>query len=319
MARFAAPRDRTTRLVTALALVAMAGGAYVMLRAVPEDGPGRAFALGAAGLLVVVAVLSWALAPSGFALEGGALVVLRPLRPIRIPIPAIRRVALLPAGALRGAVRLGGSGGLFGWYGRHRSRTLGAFRLYASRRDGLVLVDSADERFVLSPEPPGRFVEALLGRAGLEAPSGPLPLPAARPMSRGAKLGLAALVALVPLGIGAVVLGSMAWAPVGARLEADAVVVERRWAGAVELPLAGTTSARVLPAEELRGLRRTAGVALPGVAYGRFESDALGPFQLYAWRRGPLVLLETSTGKVALTPEEPGRFVAEVSARLAPR
>jgi hypothetical protein len=317
MARFAAPRDRTTRLTTAFGLLAIAGGAVILLRASP-DGAGRALAICAAGALVLVGALSWALAPSGFALEAGSLVVERPLRPIRIPIAGIRAVAPLPAGAMRGAIRLGGSGGLFGWYGRYRSGTLGAFRLYASRRDGLVLVD-AGERYVLSPDRPERFVEALRGRAGLEASPDPAALPPPRPLSRGTKLGIAALVALVPAAIGGILLASMAWSPVGAFVSPDAVVVQRRWVGSLELPLAEIGSARALPPEAMRGARRTAGVALPGVAYGRFRSDALGDFQLYAWRRGPAVLLETAGGKVVLTPEEPERFAAEVGARVERR
>ena len=52
------------------------------------------------------------------------------------------------------------------------------------------------------------------------------------------------------------------------------------------------------------------------VAFGRFRSSTLGDFQLYAWGRGPWVLLETDGGPVVLTPEEPARFLAEVRAGM---
>jgi hypothetical protein len=59
------------------------------------------------------------------------------------------------------------------------------------------------------------------------------------------------------------------------------------------------------------------GTSLPGgVAYGRFSSSALGTFQVYAWRGGPLVKLETADGPVVLTPDDPEAFLADVRARL---
>jgi hypothetical protein len=169
MSRFAAPRDRVVRVVSGLTSVAMVAGAAVLVASAPDE-PGSSLvrrALAAAILLGLL--LAWALAPTGFAIEGGAVTVERRLLRVRLPLASIRAVAPLGPRAISGALRLAGSGGLFGFYGAYRSRELGAFRLYASRRDGLVLLDTARGRFVVSPEPPARFVEELRGRAGLPA------------------------------------------------------------------------------------------------------------------------------------------------------
>ncbi len=45
------------------------------------------------------------------------------------------------------------------------SPTLGSYRLYATRTAGLVALDTARGRLVLSPEPPEGFVAALRLRA----------------------------------------------------------------------------------------------------------------------------------------------------------
>jgi hypothetical protein len=321
MPRFAAPWDRTLRVTTALVLVllaaALAALAWVVARAGAPAGIAGAVAL-LVGLLFAATVgATWALAPRAFAVEGGAIGVERPLRAIAIPVAAVRSAGLLPPGALRGALRLGGSAGLFGYYGRFWSRSLGAFRLYATRREGLVRIDTGDDRFVLSPGDPERFLAEVLARAPRAASPAGVPAPVRR-VSRRTKLALAAGIAIVPLAVGATLAASWAQAPVAARVSPEAVIVERRWTDAVEIPLARVRGAAVLSPAALRGLRRVAGYSGSDVHHGRFRSDALGEFQLYAWRRGPAVLLETSGRPVVLTPDDPDRFVAEVERALGP-
>jgi len=318
MPRFAAPWDRTLRVTTLVVVVLLAAVVGIIGVATVRAGAPAALVAGVAALVAAILGAAWSLAPRAFAVEASQVRIERPLRPIAIPVRSIRSAGLLPEGALRGALRLGGSGGLFGYYGRFWSRGLGAFRLYATRRDGLVWIDTPDERFVLSPDAPERFLEEVLARAPNVRDAGGAPAER-RPVGRRAKLGIAAAIAIVPLAVAAILGASWAWAPVGARVSPDAVVVERRWAGPVEIPLAEIRSAEVLPPEALRGARRVAGHSGGGVHYGRFQSEALGGFQLYAWRRGPAVLLETSDGRVVLTPEEPERFVAQVTETIAPR
>jgi len=117
--------------------------------------------------------------------------------------------------------------------------------------------------------------------------------------------------------VGGIFVSIHGFAPRGVRVTETAVVVERRWFGDVELPLAGVRSAEPLPPAARRGWTRTMGTSLPGgVAYGRFSSPVLGTFQVYAWRGGPMVRLETADGTVVLTPDDPDAFLADVRARL---
>ena len=320
--RFAAPWDRTLRVSTAvvgLALVAVAAF-LVRLGAATETTGATALTALVVAVLASTLGLAWALAPKGFSIEAGRLRVERPLLPIDVPLAAIRAAGALPDGTFRGSLRLAGSSGLFGYYGRFWNRRLGAFRAYATRRTGLVLVEAAAGRFVLSPEPPDRFLDALLSRspaASRAVPEAPL---APRPTPRGMKIGLALLAALAPLLMGGAALAVWAWSPRAARVEGGEIRIERKLAPAAVIPLPDVRRVERIPLVHGERLGRVAGTAVPGgVRYGHFRSSELGDVELYAWRPGPYVLLETSGGRVVVTPDDADGFVAAVRAALPRR
>jgi hypothetical protein len=138
-------------------------------------GPGADTARWASLLAPLIAVACWALGPKGLEIECGELRVRRNAwRPTSIPLAGIREIAVLPPGALRGAIRTFGVGGLFGYYGWFYKK--GAFRLWATRSDRLVEIVAAGRRVVVSPDEPARFVEGLLAsasRATLRQPGEP--------------------------------------------------------------------------------------------------------------------------------------------------
>jgi len=315
MPRFAAPWDRTLRVTTLVVVVLLAAVVGIIGVATVRAGAPAALVAGVAALVAAILGAAWSLAPRAFAVEASQVRIERPLRPIAIPVRSIRSAGLLPEGALRGALRLGGSGGLFGYYGRFWSRGLGAFRLYATRRDGLVWIDTPDERFVLSPDAPERFLEEVRAAAPGAARVEDVEALGRRPLPRRAKIEIAVAVAAVPVLVGAVLLASVAWAPVRADVSGTAVRIERRLARPVEIPLARVRAVEVLGAAG--GFRRVAGFQGPGISYGRFESEALGRFQLYDWGGASYVLLDTDDGRVVLTPDDPDGFVAAVRAGMA--
>jgi len=317
---FASPWDRTLRLSTALVgLVTAAVVAFVLVSVWPSLSEGASPGILAAAVLPLILVLVFALAPRGFRIAGGRLVVERLVLPVEIDLGGVRAVARLPEGALRGAIRLAGASGFCGYYGRYRSPTLGSFRLYATRTKDLVCLDTVRGRFILSPEPPDRFLEAVLARAPRAASVEQAELLRARPAGPSRWL-LPAVGVLGALGIAAAVFAvSWGMAPVRVGIEGDFVRVERRWAGPIDIPISSVHSAAPLTPEQRRGWVRTAGTALGPVAYGRFRGPALGSFRLYAWRRGGAVLLDTDEGRVVVTVEDPRTFVEEIEARVRAR
>lgn len=320
--RFALPWDRALRVSTALFVLLLLGVGLGVPLAVWRGAGGDPVALVAAlpaVLAVVVALpLAWALAPRALAVGGGVLRVERPLRPVEIPLQEVRAVARLRRAELGRLVRTAGSGGAFGHYGRYWSSRVGAVRLHATRRDDYVLVDADGARHLVTPDDPAAFVAALLRAAPRARPVAVEAL-APAPGGLGAGKLVLGILAAVALVTGGVLLAVAAWAPVSVTLEGDAVVVARRWAGPVTIALPRAPGAvRPLGRDELRGLRKRSGTTLGEARFGRFSSDALGPFQLHAPRWGPPWLLETPEGRVVVVPDDPEALERWVHAR-APR
>jgi hypothetical protein len=322
--RFEAPWDRQLLLGSAIlgsVMAALAAGVLALGLALSRGDLELLWPFLVGPVLIALVVAgAWLLAPRGFAIEGRDLVVLRPIRPVRIPLQEIRAVEPLPPEAVAFALRVGGNGGMFGYYGQFWNRRLGSFRMYATRRSGLVRVGTGREVFVLSPGDPEAFVDALLARApGARRGASDGPAASMRPAARRVLRALGIGMAGVALLVGVLFAGIWGFAPVAAEVAGRSVWVERRWASAVEIPLAGIHSAEVMAPQHGRRWARTGGTAMGPIRYGRFASRELGPFRLFAWRLGPYVLLETDQGRVVLTPDEPERFVATIRERLEAR
>jgi hypothetical protein len=314
--RYAAPWDRALRTSTGALLAVVAFAALVVLVVASKLGGVLVAALGGFALAVLagVALAGWALAPKGYEVAGGTLRVLRRLRPVTVPlagVTAVGRLAELRAG---GAVRIGGSAGFFGHYGHFWSRGLGAYRMYATRTHDLVLLDLPDDRLVLSPDAPERFLEEVRAAAPGALRVEDVEQLGRRPLPRRAKVELALAVGAVPVFVAAILAAAAAWQPVRADVAGASVRIERRLAGPVEIPLARVHGVELLGAAE--GFRRVAGFQGPGISYGRFETEALGEFQLYDWGGASYVMLETDGGRVVLTPDDPDGFVARVRAGM---
>jgi hypothetical protein len=317
--RFEARRDLRVSVTTTAVAVIFSIAAVALLWLAHGDPTAETVALCGALLLLGIQLVSFAYAPRGYVLEGSTVKVLRRVGPREIPLSRLRAAG--PVGPiLRGAVRLGGSSGLFGFFGRYWTRSLGMLHAYATRTDGLVQLDTPQGRFVLSPEPAERFLDEVLARApgALRVPAeGPH---ARHPISRRTWLGLGSLLLAPLLVLVAIVVGSFGWAPEGVTVDQGTITIARRWVGPVEIPIASVRQVEILGAGRIGRVRKLAGFVDPrGRAWGRFRSEPIGEFRLYMWRRGPWVLLDTEDGKVVLTPEEPERFVAELGAALPRR
>jgi hypothetical protein len=106
-------------------------------------------------------------------------------------------------------------------------------------------------------------------------------------------------------------------APVGVRVDADAVRILRHEGAPIVLPFATLEAVEVPP--HWGDVTRLNGHADSRVWYGRFRSSTVGDFDLHAWQRKTWVLLRTDRGSVVVTPDDAARFVEEVGAGLARR
>jgi hypothetical protein len=330
-------------LVAALVLPVLLG---------PRTGPVAWLLLAA----LAVTLPTWALAPRGLAVGGAQLLVeRRAWRPVRIPLSSIEEVGELPPGLARGSLRIGASGGAFGYYGRFRNAALGTYRMYATRTERLVLLRGGGATWLVSPDRPEAFVEAVLAvapRARRWSPEGagadgagalaetgmagattdPATATttgastgaagARRPggaagTSRGGRI-LRVVAMIAPVAALAGLGVTFARAPREVRLQGGEVVVERYLWSPRRIPLSTIRAAAVLPPEALEGARRVRGARVLGALYGTFESPALGRFEIEAPHTG-LVLLETAGGDVVVGVVDPERFRARVAAGLRSR
>jgi hypothetical protein len=153
-----APLNTVARLVTLMVFLMAAFFGFLAFR--QSDFP-----LYAAALIPLVIFITWGFSTRGYSLEDGKLVVHRPFISRRISLaPGLTAVPDPDAG--KGAVRVMGNGGLFGYYGTFRSGRLGTFSAHATDWKFGVVVRTGGKTYVLTPEEPEMFVTRLEETAG---------------------------------------------------------------------------------------------------------------------------------------------------------
>jgi hypothetical protein len=156
----AAPLERNARVVTALAALVAILAPMALLLAQPR---GLLVLVASPTLLVAVVALPLVLSPAGYAVGSGDLAVLRRgTRPLLFPLGSL--LAARPT-AMPRSLRMLGSGGMFGWWGRFANRDWGRFKAYATDRRRGVLLEWPGFKLFVSPEDPEAFCRAVLARS----------------------------------------------------------------------------------------------------------------------------------------------------------
>jgi hypothetical protein len=151
--------------ITAGVFAAIAAGEVLLIVAVfvaSEDPTVRSL-LGLAALLAagIFATVAW-FAPRGYVVRPDGIVVSRLAAPLVISYHRIREVRRIDNREMGFVMRVFGSGGFLGWFGRFVSKRLGEFHAYATNRQDLVLITKTNGRkIVISPHPPDAFVDAV--------------------------------------------------------------------------------------------------------------------------------------------------------------
>lgn len=112
------------------------------------------------GVLAALSIFVFALfAPRGYGVAVDGVTVFRWGPNVRIPLGEISEVAEVAPGR---SSRTFGVGGLFGFWGMFHSKSIGAFRAYITRKDGLLVIRrKAGAPIVLSPDDPAGFMTAV--------------------------------------------------------------------------------------------------------------------------------------------------------------
>ncbi|MEW5847759.1 MAG: PH domain-containing protein [Myxococcota bacterium] len=152
----------STMAVLALILAISVGVPCAMFLAKGVPAVAAWMTTGIMALTLMTLAVAWAMAPVALQLKGDELRVLR-----RWWSPTVFRLAdIVDASvgpSLRGrCLRVAGTGGFFGSYGLFWARSVGMFRLFATRCDPTVLISRRSGLpLMATPDEPERFVQAL--------------------------------------------------------------------------------------------------------------------------------------------------------------
>jgi hypothetical protein len=264
--------------------------------------------------------LCYAYSPTRYEIAGRYVIVKRLIGEVRIPLGGIRQMRLFNSADCRGCIRLWGSGGLFGYYGLFRTKTLGRSRWYVTNRKNRVVVVTGQETAVFSPDNLAGFQSAI--RAAVPVPETP---PAgAWPRARQSKSTPAWVFVLPGVTIGLVVAALVTCAVVYApgppkyTLTATSLSINDRFypvmlpATAVDLEHIRVVDISTDP--EWRPTERTNGFANSHYHSGWFRAANGSKVRMYWATARRLVLLPPKDDgvPVLLEIDQPDRFVEDV-------
>ena len=152
---FDAPWDNVLKFATTLVIAL-----FVWIAWMPPYEPEWIVLLKVVLPLAILGV-SWALAPAGYRLEGDELIVKRNLGETRIPLRGLKDARPLSRSEVRGTIRTFGVGGLFGYYGKFYSFSLGSQTWYVTDRSRIVLLETATRKYLVSPDNPEALISSI--------------------------------------------------------------------------------------------------------------------------------------------------------------
>ena len=151
--------DRTTKLVSSLTCLLLLSIAVKFW--FDEDGLWLPALISI--IFMVTFGLSYAWSPRQFETDAANITIRKMWQPIVIPRDTIIESRLLEADDIKGSIRLMGSGGLFGYYGKFNNSKLKTYNLQAGNRVNLVMIKTADKTYVLTPDNREDFLKDVQG------------------------------------------------------------------------------------------------------------------------------------------------------------
>lgn len=293
--------DRTTKIVSALvctllAVVVFATQSWIV-----------------AAVAVITITLGYAFSVQGYVTSGDSLQIRRLVGRVTVELDDLLEVRAASGEDVRGAIRLWGSGGLFGYYGLFRTSKLGVCNWYATDRSKLVVVRTSRQTVLVSPDDVGGFVAAMqcLAPASVDTVATPFTATVMRSQFR---------TVLVAIGIAlALVAGLMMYSPGSpdVKVTRDTLAISDHFYP-VTLQRANVDLAQVQVIDlksnkDWRPTLRTNGFANLNYRSGWFRVSGGKTVRLYQASSPRLVLLPPRTGTyVLLEVKDPDGFVSDL-------
>ena len=241
--------------------------------------------------------MTYAYSPKGYTVEHRSIVVRRRLvGPKSISLEGIREVRTADPGELRGAIRLWGNGGLFGYYGLFRTPKLGKSRWYLTTRRNAVVVVTESQTALFSPDDVEGFLATVAEAAPApQVPARPAPFDQA-PARGGRWIGsaIAVVVALAVIAILALAVTYSPGPPAYTLTPRSLTIHDRFYPVTVDAAAVDVDRIRVVDItgdSEWRPVERTNGFANSHYRSGWFRAGNGLKVRLYRAQANRLVLL----------------------------
>ncbi len=300
-----APFDRLTRVLSVAIVVlfaAVAGATRMWFPVV---------------LSVLVLILSFAWSPLSYEVSDGVLRIRRLIGWVEIPLANLREARRTRPDDLRGCVRVMGSGGLFGYYGKFRTVAHGMMSWYVTNRANQVLIVTAEKRVLVSPADVDGFLRRIGTGTGEAASMDASP-------ARRSRVLVWLQVAGLMLGLGAIVLGVLvsSYAPGAPKYTVstqDLTIEDRLFPVTVKREQVDLGQARVVDLRvdgEWKPVERESGFANGKYRAGRFRLANGVTVHFYQADSPRLVLLPGKGGAqgILVQVDDPNKFLGDLRA-----
>jgi hypothetical protein len=157
---FTCSYDRNTLLFSVIILVIMVAPT-VFISIMSQSVVSRIVSFFLITLNAIIIISVYLLLPLKYTLDHSYLTIKRPGPDVVISLKKIQHVGMVDDTLLRDSIRLLGNGGLGGFVGVYKNKTLGTYKSYRKRTDNIVLIETSSEKYILSPDDPLRFVNTV--------------------------------------------------------------------------------------------------------------------------------------------------------------
>jgi hypothetical protein len=305
--RFSVSYDTTTKVVSAVSCLVLLFGAVLVHN------------VAVACLAFAIFGLGYAYSPGEYVISARLITVKRFVGDVHIPLEEVREARALTKDDLRGCVRLWGSGGLFGYYGLFRTRTLGISSWYVTNRSQAVVVKTAAKTVVFSPDDKDGFLLAVKDAAPVTIGFSPVPFAEIQPSGSRIPFGV-----LIGAALAIVAVGFSLWAtryapgPPAYTLSHTTLTIHDRFypvtlqASAVDVAHIRVVSLAEEP--DWRPVARTNGFANSHYRSGWYRAANGSAMRLYQAGGSRLVLLPPNGPGVPVLyqAKQPDEFVREI-------
>jgi Bacterial PH domain len=303
---FSASYDRTTAITSAVVCLGLLAVIFAVHNLILTC------------LSIFVILLCFAYSPRGYAIADRSILVQRLVGPARIPLDEVREMRRATSDDFRGCIRLGGSGGLFGYYGLFSTTTLGRSTWYVTNRSNSVVVVTGTKTVLFSPDDPEAFLTTLRTYAPVTVSSAPFfPAPA---RSFGTLWKVVAItLALVGMGFGIAAFNYSPGVPSYTLTHESLTIHDRLYP--VTVPASGVDVANIRVVDlasdpDWRPTLRTNGFANSHYESGWFQAANGHKVRLYraGGRRAVLIPAKGSGTALLYQAEDPDKFADTVRA-----